>query len=401
MTVSELREGFELFRRDDAPVYFDNSATTQRPDVVLRAVSDFYVKSNANPLRGLYDLAAEATSMYENARGRVSSFIGSKDPSGIVFTRNATESLNIAASMMEVKEGDSIVITVSEHHSNLLPWQRLAKRTGAELVFLEPDGEGRIPPEEIRNKITGKTAVVAFAQVSNVWGVENPVKELIGRAKEVGAVTVVDGAQAVAHTKVDVSDLDCDLYAFSGHKMLAPMGIGVLYGKRAILERAEPFLLGGEMIEYVTREDATFAEVPHKFEAGTVNAGGAVGLAKACDFISDMGFDFIRVQEDLITSYLMDEMGRIPGVTIYGPSDPCEHHGIISFNLKDCHPHDVASILSEDGICVRAGHHCAQPLMQYMGIGSCVRASVYAYNTIGEAETFVDSLSRVRKVMGY
>ena len=242
---------------------------------------------------------------------------------------------------------------------------------------------------------------MAAAHVSNVWGRMNPVEKIIGRAKEVGALSVIDGAQAVAHMPVDVQKLGCDFYAFSGHKMLAPMGIGALFGRQDLLEQMSPYMLGGEMIEYVTRESATFAEVPHKFEAGTVNAGGAVGLAAACDYISRIGFDFIRKQEELVASFLMEKIREIEGLTIYGSPVPHEHNGIISFNIEGCHPHDVASILNEDHICVRAGHHCAQPLMQYMGIGSCVRASVYAYNTLDEAEVFIRSLSNVRKIMGY
>ena len=400
-----MRKDFALFRENDAPVYFDNSATTQRPDQVIRAVEDFYRKSNANPLRGLYDLAQDATNCYEDARKTVAAFIGVKEPSEIVFTRNTTESLNLVSacisSAVEIKEGDNIVVTVSEHHSNLLPWQRLSQTTGAELVFIEPDMTGAISDEEIDKKINGRTKLVAVAHVSNVWGRTNPVKKIISKAKDAGAVTVIDGAQAVAHMKVDVTDLDCDFYAFSGHKMLAPMGIGVLYGKRELLERMDPFLLGGEMIEYVTRDCFTCAELPHKFEAGTVNAGGAAGLAAAIEYLEKTGFRFIREQELKVTEHLMKEMDKIPEIEIYGSAEPGEHCGIISFNIKDCHPHDVASILNEDHICVRAGHHCAQPLMQYMGIGSCVRASVYAYNTIEEADVFIRSLSHVRKVMGY
>lgn len=401
MNAYRMREDFALFRSKDPPVYLDNSATTQRPDKVIEAVSEFYRDSNANPLRGLYNLANEATARYEGARKTVASFIGAADPAEIVFTRNTTEAINLVAACSDIKAGDSIVITVSEHHSNLLPWQRLAKRTGAELIYIEPDMTGKITDEEIITKIRSNAKIVAFAHVSNVWGIQNPVSKIIERAKSVGAITVVDGAQAVAHMKVDVRSIGCDYYAFSGHKMLAPMGIGVLYGRKALLEQMDPYMLGGEMIEYVTREDATYAEVPHKFEAGTVNAGGAVGLASACDYISGIGFDFIQEQEALVTSYIMGEMRKIPEITVYGPDDPKEHHGIVAFNLEGCHPHDVASILNEDKICVRAGHHCAQPLMQYIGIGSCVRASVYAYNTAEEAERFIDCLSRVRKVMGY
>ena len=405
MTVHTIRRDFELFRSEDPPVYFDNSATTQKPDYVIRAAEDFYKSSNANPLRGLYDLAMDATDRYEDARKTVASFIGAGDPSEVIFVRNTTESLNLVseciASAVEIKEGDNIVVTVSEHHSNLLPWQRLSRRTGASLVFIEPDMTGLISDEELEKKITERTRLVSVAHVSNVWGRENPVKKIISAAKGVGAVTVIDGAQAVAHTEVDISMLGCDFYAFSGHKMLAPMGIGVLYGRKALLEKMDPYMLGGEMIEYVTREDATYAEVPHKFEAGTVNAGGAAGLAAACRYISKTGFNYIKDQENRVTEFLMREMHWIPGVEIYGSKDPLEHHGIISFNIRDCHPHDVASILNEDHICVRAGHHCAQPLMQYMGIGSCVRASVYAYNTLDEAQRFINCVSRVRKVLGY
>lgn len=405
MTVSDLRKDFALFRREDAPIYFDNSATTQRPDCVVETVEEFYRSRNANPLRGLYDLACAATDAYEDARKTVASFIGVSDSSQIVFTRNTTESLNLVAEcavgLLSIGAGDNIVITVSEHHSNILPWQRLAHRTGAELVYIEPDMTGLISDEEIVSKIKDKTRLVAAAHVSNVWGRMNPVEKIIGRAKEVGALSVIDGAQAVAHMPVDVQKLGCDFYAFSGHKMLAPMGIGALFGRQDLLEQMSPYMLGGEMIEYVTRESATFAEVPHKFEAGTVNAGGAVGLAAACDYISRIGFDFIRKQEELVTSFLMEKMRETEGLTIYGSPVPHEHNGIISFNIEGCHPHDVASILNEDHICVRAGHHCAQPLMQYMGIGSCVRASVYAYNTLDEAEVFIRSLSNVRKIMGY
>jgi len=405
VTVHAIRRDFELFRSDDPPVYFDNSATTQKPDFVIKAAEDFYNSSNANPLRGLYDLAIDATDRYEDARKTVASFIGAGDPCEIVFTRNTTESLNLVAecisSAVEIKEGDEIVLTVSEHHSNLLPWQRLSKRTGAKLVFIEPDMTGAISDEEIGKKITDRTRLVSVAHVSNVWGRENPVRKIITVAKSVGAITVIDGAQATAHMRVDVSALGCDFYAFSGHKMLAPMGIGVLYGKKALLEKMDPFMLGGEMIEYVTREDATFAEIPHKFEAGTVNAGGAAGLATACRYISMTGFNYISDQENRVTEFLIKEMEKLPEVTVYGSKDPSEHHGIISFNIKDCHPHDVASILNDDHICVRAGHHCAQPLMQYMGIGSCVRASVYAYNTLDEAQRFIECISRVRKVLGY
>jgi len=402
VNVSSMREDFPLLRGNNAPIYFDNAATTQRPEQVLKEVNDLYCSANANPLRGLYDLAQEATQRYESARRTIAAFIGAGDPSEIVFTRNTTESLNLAAECLpKPGPGERIVITVSEHHSNILPWQRLAARTGAELVYIEPDMTGLIPESEILSKIDSNTKIVSAGHVSNVWGRVNPVDKIISRAKEVGAYTVIDGAQAVAHMKVDVSELGADLYAFSGHKMLAPMGIGVLYGRKELLDQMDPYMLGGEMISYVTRQDATFAEVPHKFEAGTVNLGGAIGIAAAARYIEDIGFDFIRAQENIVTSYILDEFAKIPEISKYGSSESSEHNGIISFNIEGCHPHDVASILNEDRICVRAGHHCAQPLMQYLGIGSCVRLSLYAYNTLEEAELFIRSIKNVRKLLGY
>ncbi len=409
MTVHDLRHNISFFRQEKPPVYFDNSATTQRPDEVMRAVIHFSRYSNANPFRGLYDLSNEATSLYEAARRKVAGFLNISDPRQVIFTRNTTESINLVAECIlrtnlprfRIEPGDEIVVTVSEHHSNLLPWQRLARVTGARLVFIEPDRTGLISDSEIESKITERVKIVTAAHVSNVWGRINPIEKIILRARSVGALTVIDGAQAVAHMKVDVRKTGCDFYAFSGHKMLGPMGIGVLYGKMDLLEQLDPFLSGGDMIEYVTRESASYAPVPHKFEAGTVNAAGAVGLAAACDYIGKIGFDFIKSQVDTLTAEIMRGMQEMEGITVYGSPDPSEHNGIVSFNLAGCHPHDVASILNEDHICVRAGHHCAQPLMQYLGIGSCVRCSVYAYNTRREVSRFTDCLSRVRQVMGY
>lgn len=409
MTVKDIRHNIAFFRQEHPPVYFDNSATTQRPDEVIKAVVNFSRYSNANPFRGLYDLSAEATALYEGARKKVADFLNISDPRQIIFTRNTTESINLVAECIlrtnqprfRIEPGDHIVITVSEHHSNLLPWQRLARMTGARLVFMKPDSTGLIPESEINTKITERTKIVAVAHVSNVWGRVNPIDKIILRARSVGALTVIDGAQAVAHFKVDVREIGCDFYAFSGHKMLGPMGIGVLYGRADLLEQFDPFLSGGDMIEYVTRDSASYAPIPHKFEAGTVNAAGAAGLSAACDYIGKLGFDYIKSQVDSLTAVIMKGMHEMDGITVYGSPDPSEHNGIISFNLDGCHPHDVASILNEDHICVRAGHHCAQPLMEYIGIGSCVRCSVYAYNTHREVDRFIDCLSRVRKVMGY
>ncbi len=402
-TLLECREDFDILKSGEY-VYFDNAATSQRPRQVLDAVSDFYKTTNANPLRGLYDWSMEATERYESARKTVAGFIGAKAPEEIIFTRNTTESINLVAysyGLDNVKEGDEIVITVMEHHSNMLPWQMVAKKNGAKLIYLEPDEEGVISREEYTSKITDKTKIVAIGYVSNVMGITNPVKEITEYAHSKGAVVLVDGAQAAPHMAVDVQDIGCDFFALSGHKMLAPMGIGALYGRLELLENMEPFLRGGEMIEYVTREDATYAEVPHKFEAGTVNAGDAVGLEAAIKYIQEIGFEAIEEQEQKLTALLMEGMNKLPYIKIYGSKDPKRHCGIVTFTMDGVHPHDLASVLNDDKVCIRAGHHCAQPLMQFIGAGSTARASVYFYNTEEEVKVFLERLSKVREVMGY
>ncbi len=401
--LEEFRNDFDILKSGEY-VYFDNAATSQRPRQVLEAVSEFYKTTNANPLRGLYDWSMGATEMYENARKKVADFIGGVETAEIIFTRNTTESLNLVAysyGMDNVGEGDEIVVTVMEHHSNLLPWQMVAKRNKARLVFLEPDEEGVISQKEYESKITDRTKIVAIGHVSNVMGVTNPVKEIADYAHSKGAIVVVDGAQSTPHMKVDVKELGADFFAFSGHKMLAPMGIGALYGRKELLENMQPFLTGGEMIEYVTREDATYAELPHKFEAGTVNAGDAVGLGAAIDYIKEVGFDVIREQEEKLTKRLMEGMKKLPYIKIYGSEDPSKHCGIVTFTMDGVHPHDLSSVLNDDKVCIRAGHHCAQPLMQFIGAGSTARASVYFYNTEEEVDRFLDKLSKVREVMGY
>lgn len=400
---TDYRKDFDILNTGDY-IYFDNAATSQRPRQVLDAVSEFYKTSNANPLRGLYDWSVAATEQYENARKKVAGFIGANRAEEIIFTRNTTESLNLVAysyGLENVSEGDEIVVTVMEHHSNLLPWQMVAKKNKAKLIFLEPDEEGVISKEEYESKITDRTRIVAIGHVSNVMGVTNPVKEIAEYAHSKGAIVVVDGAQSTPHMKVNVQDLGADFFAFSGHKMMAPMGIGALYGRYELLEKMQPFLTGGEMIEYVTRTDATYAEIPHKFEAGTVNAGDAVGLAAAIDYIENVGFDFIIEQEHKLTKLLMDGLSKMPYIKVYGSSDPAKHCGIVTFTVDGVHPHDVSSVLNDDHVCVRAGHHCAQPLMQFIGAGSTARASLYFYNTEEEVERFLDKLSKVREVMGY
>jgi cysteine desulfurase/selenocysteine lyase len=401
--VTEYRKDFDILNSGDY-VYFDNAATSQRPNQVLEAVSNFYKTVNANPLRGLYDWSMAATDAYENARKKVAGFIGADKSEEIIFTRNTTESLNLVAysyGLDNVSEGDEIVVTVMEHHSNLLPWQMVAKKNHAKLVFLEPDEEGVISKAEYESKITDRTKIVAVGHVSNVMGVTNPVKEIAEYAHSKGAVVVVDGAQSAPHMKVDVKELGADFFAFSGHKMMAPMGIGALYGRKELLENMQPFLTGGEMIEYVTREDATYAELPHKFEAGTVNAGDAVGLAAAIDYLEMVGFDAIREQEEKLTKRLMEGLAKLPYIKVYGSKDPSKHCGIVTFTMDGVHPHDMSSVLNDDHVCIRAGHHCAQPLMQFIGAGSTSRASVYFYNTEEEVDIFLEKLARVREVMGY
>lgn len=402
-TPLECRQDFDILKSGEY-VYFDNAATSQRPRQVLDAVSEFYKTTNANPLRGLYDWSMGATERYEGARKTVARFIGAKAPEEIIFTRNTTESINLVAysyGLDNVKEGDEIVITVMEHHSNMLPWQMVAKKNKAKLIYLEPDEEGVISKEEYTSKITDKTRIVAIGHVSNVMGITNPVKEITEYAHSKGAVVVVDGAQSAPHMKVDVQDIGCDFFALSGHKMLAPMGIGALYGRKELLENMQPFLRGGEMIEYVTREDATYAELPHKFEAGTVNAGDAVGLETAIKYIEEIGFEAIEKQEQKLTALLMEGLAKLPYIKVYGSKDPNKHCGIVTFTMDGVHPHDLSSVLNDDKVCIRAGHHCAQPLMQFIGAGSTARASVYFYNTEEEVKIFLDKLSKVREVMGY
>ena len=400
--MQDYRKDFPIFKSTDC-VYLDNAATSQRPQSVIDAVSGFYTHANANPLRGLYDLSMKATERYESARKKVAAFIGAKSADEIIFTRNTTESINLAAYSYgdAVNEGDEIVISIMEHHSNLLPWQRLAKEKKARLVFMEPDEFGVISEKEIEEKIGEKAKIVAIAQVSNVMGIRNPVERIIDRAHKMGAVVLVDGAQSVPHMNVNVAELDADMFAFSSHKMMGPMGIGVLYVKKNIMENMKPFLMGGEMIEYVTREDATFAELPHKFEAGTVNAADAYGLDAAIDYLNNVGYDYIEKKDTELVSRIMDGMKKMGHITVYGSPDPSNHNGIVTFNVEGVHPHDVSSVLNEDGVCIRAGHHCAQPLMQFLNVGSTARASVYFYNTEDEIDRFLDCLSKVRKVMGY
>lgn len=406
------RKDFPLFKAIDEKtanennglIYFDSAATSQRPYLVLDAMNKFYREENANPLRGLYELSERATLAYENSRKTVADFLNAKDPSQIIFTRNATESLNLVAysyGLNNLKKGDQVLVSIMEHHSNIVPWQQVCAKTGAELVFLECDKDGLISDQEIDSKLTDKVKIFSITQVSNVLGVTNPVKEYAKKAHEAGAIIIVDGAQSAPHHKVDVQDIDADFFALSGHKLCGPMGIGALYGKKELLEKMPPFLTGGEMIEYVTKESATWAELPHKFEAGTVSAADAVGMAAAMKYLQSVGFDFIEKQDKNLTQRLMQGMKKIPHVSFLGTDDPDKRSGIITFTIDGVHPHDIATLLSDEKVAIRAGHHCAQPLGKFMGVVSSARASLYFYNTEEEVDLFLEKLSHIREWSGY
>ena len=402
LNVNKIRQDFPLFRTYNE-AYLDNAATAQRPQCVLDAICNFYSNSNANPLRGFYPLSLAATDAYENARARVAQFIGAKSANEVVFTRNASESLNLVAytyGTANLKPGDRVVVSILEHHSNMLPWQMVCKKTGAELHYLECQLDGSFTEEALDAAITPNTKIVAVTHVSNVLGCVSPVEEIVERAHQAGAVVVLDGAQSVPHMPVNVTKLGVDFLAFSGHKLMGPMGIGVLWGRSELLEEMPPFLTGGEMIESVTRTGATWAEVPHKFEAGTVNAEGAVGLAAAMDYIEKIGFTDMMAQEELLVTRTMEGIAKIPYVHVLGSSDPKNHTGIVNFLVDDVHPHDVAEILEADGINVRSGHHCAQPLLAHLGCRASTRASFMFYNTTDEADRLVESLKTVRGRMG-
>ncbi|WML34460.1 cysteine desulfurase [Clostridium sp. OS1-26] len=405
--VNKIREDFPILSIDingKKLVYLDNGATTHKPKSVIQAITDYNEKINGNPHRGAHYLSVAATDAYEGAREKVKNFIGAGKASEIIFTKNATESLNLIAytyGMAFIQPGDEIVVAISEHHSNILPWQMVAKAKNAALKYMYINKDGRLTEEEYKEKITDKTKLVAVAQMSNVLGTIYPVKDIVEYAHSKGAVVVVDGAQSVPHMKVNVTDLDADFFVFSGHKALAPMGIGVLYGKEELLLKMPPFLRGGDMIEYVTEQDSTFAELPFKFEAGTQNVEGAVALCAAIDYLEAVGMDNIAEHEKELTEYVLSKMKEIPYVTIYGPKDMSNRGGIVSFSIEGVHPHDVASIVDSYGVAVRAGHHCAQPLMKYLGIQASSRASFYFYNTFEEVDKFIESIKSVRKWLGY
>lgn len=380
---------------DEPLVYLDNAATSQKPQQVLDALNTYYQRDNANVHRGVHTLAERATAKYEMARQKVKTFINAKETAEVLFTRGTTTSLNwVAKSFGEanVNEGDEIVISYMEHHSNIIPWQQLAKKQKATLRYIELTPTGELDLASAKKLITAKTKIVAITHVSNVLGVVNPIAELTEIAHQVGAVMVVDGAQSVPHMAVDVQQLDVDFYAFSGHKMLAPTGIGVLYGKRSLLEKMEPIEFGGEMIDFVYLEDSTWKELPWKFEAGTPNIAGAIGLGAAIDYLTEVGMEDIHHYEQELVAYVVPKLQEIPGITIYGPTDPAKRTGVITFNLEGVHPHDLATAMDMEGVAVRAGHHCAQPLMNYLEVNSTARASFYFYNTKSDADTFIKAL---------
>ena len=397
--------------RDDFPLlnsldvaYLDNAATAQRPQCVLDAVTEFYKSKNANPLRGLYPLSVSATESYESARDTVRDFLNAKSSSEIIFTRNTTEGLNLVAysyGLTNVKAGDEVLVSIMEHHSNLLPWQMVCRRTGVALKFMECEPDGTLDLNKVASLITPKTKIVACTHVSNVLGRVNPIREIAELAHRVGAVMVVDAAQSTPHIPVDVQALGADFLAFSGHKVYGPMGIGVLYGREELLNAMPPFLTGGEMIESVTREGAVFAELPHKFEAGTVNAADAVGLQAAIEYVRSVGFEQMHLQEVALTRRAMEGIRNIPCVHVLGSENPEEHCGIITFTVDGVHPHDISEILADDGVAIRAGHHCAQPLHAYLGRPSTARASLAFYNTEADVDRMLDSISTLRERMGY
>ena len=401
--TNAYRKDFPLLTAQDI-AYLDNAATAQRPQCVLDAVRRFYCEQNANPLRGLYPLSIAATDAYENAREAVRRFLNAKSAAEIVFTRNTTEGLNLAAysyGLSHIKAGDEVVVSILEHHSDLLPWQMVCRQTGASLKFLDCEPDGSLDLNKAEALITDRTKLVAVTHVSNVVGRVNPIRQLADMAHKHGAVMVVDGAQSTPHIPVDVQALDADFLAFSGHKVYGPMGIGVLYGRRALLEEMPPFLTGGEMIESVSREGAVFAELPHKFEAGTVNAAGAAGLHAAINYVQSVGFDAMHRQELALTARTLAGMADMPHIHVIGSDRPEEHNGIVTFTVEGVHPHDVSEILACDGVDVRTGHHCAQPLLQHLGYSATVRASFAFYNTEEEVDRLLQSLSTIRERMGY
>ena len=396
MNVENIKKDFPLLENRNI-AYLDSGATTQKPIQVINAIEEFYKKNNANPHRGAYTLSIEATEAYESTRQKIAKFINAKHPEEIIFSKNATESLNLIAysyGMDNLKKDDEVVISIMEHHSNLVPWQKVTKATESKLNYMYINEEFELSNEEIETKITDRTKIVGIAHVSNVLGTINNVKKIIKYAHKKGAIVIVDASQSIPHMKIDVQDLDADFLVFSGHKMLAPLGIGVLYGKKEILNKMTPFLMGGDMIEYVYEQETTYAPLPNKFEAGTQNVEGVVGLGAAIDYIQNLGYDKMQELENDVLAYARQELSKLDYLTLYMTPNEKNHSSVISFNIKGVHPHDVASILDSEGVCVRSGNHCAQPLMRFLGIDSTCRASFYFYNTKEDVDRLVHALNK-------
>lgn len=377
--------------------YLDSAATTQKPQSVIDGICDYYKNTNANPHRGAYELSIAATDAYDEAREKFKKFINAERREEIIFTKNATEAFNLIArsyGMTFINEGDEIVISIAEHHSNLIPWQQVAKAKGAILKYMYTDENGEITEDEVKSKITEKTKIVSVTHVSNALGTINPVKEIAEYAHSKGAIVIIDGAQSIPHMKVDVRDLNADFLVFAGHKMLAPMGIGGLYGKKELLEKMPPLMFGGDMVEYVYEQETTYNILPYKFEAGTQNVEAAVGLSKAIDYLNEIGMDNIEKAEKELMAYALEQMNKLSYVKVYGPKDVEKRGGVISFKIDGVHPHDVASIFDTFGVCIRAGNHCAQPLMRYMGINSTSRASIYIYNTKEDIDRLLEAVKK-------
>lgn len=403
MNPYEIRKLFPILDQEvngQPLVYLDSAATSQKPAAVIEAIEEYYRGFNSNVHRGVHTLGTKATDAYEGAREKVRKFINASSTEEIIFTRGTTTSLNTVAKSYgsaNIKEGDEIVISYMEHHSNIIPWQQLAKEKGAVLKYIPLQEDGTISLEDVRATITEATKIVSVMQVSNVLGVINPVKEIAKIAHEHGAIMVVDGAQSTPHMKVDVRDLGCDFFAFSGHKMVGPTGIGVLYGKKELLEKMEPIEFGGEMIDFVGLYESTWKELPWKFEAGTPIIAGAIGLGAAIDFLEGIGMDQIEQHEHKLAAYAIEKLSEVEGLTIYGTKDPEKRAGVVTFNINDVHPHDVATVLDADGIAVRAGHHCAQPLMKWLDVSSTARASFYLYNTEEDIDKLVSGLVKTKE----
>ena len=396
------REDFPILQRkisDQLLIYMDNAATTQKPKQVIQAISHFYENYNANVYRGVHTLSGEATQAYEASRQKVANFINARQKEEIIFTRGTTESLNHLAQILapKIEAGDEILLTYMEHHSNIIPWQQLAQKKKAKLVYVDITEDGTIDLEDYKSKLNQKTKIVSFTHVSNILGTINPIQKMTEFAHEKDAIVIVDGAQAVPHFKIDVQKLNIDFYVFSGHKMLAPTGIGVIYGKKEWLEKLEPAEFGGEMIELVKEEKSTWAGLPNKFEAGTPNISGAIGLGTAIDYLNAMGMENIKNYESELLKYLYKKLREIDGITIYGPKDLKEHSGVISFNLDDIHPHDLATALDLEGIAIRAGHHCGQLLMRKLNVIATSRISLYFYNTKAEVDQVIQALKNAKE----